>query len=105
MGIVEYVKANLETEEFVQRVYSNATTNEDWGNSLMTDDCVFIRPSGNPLNKEGFKQMMSSEDIKMESQSVEKILEVREFEGGKIAWVSFLNASKFTFKGTPNDDL
>ncbi len=104
-SIAEFAQATSETAaEFVQRAYS-APANPEWGNTFMTDDCVFIRPSGNPLNKEGFNQMLNNDDIKVESQSVDKILEVREFENGNFAWVSFLSASKFTYKGTANDDL
>ena len=91
--------------DFIKRVYSEATSNEEWGGSLMSDDCTFIRPSGNPIDKKGFAAMMANKDVVIEKQNVSKILEVREYAGGKLVWVSFLNEAKFTYKGTPNDDL
>ena len=69
-----------------------------------THDFLFIRPSGNPIDAKGFQEMWSSGDLVLESAEVTK---VHKFErlGSNAAMCVFTLGSKFTFKGTQNDDL
>ncbi len=68
-----------------------------------TSDFLFIRPSGNPINAEGFKQMISG-DVVQEKAEVTKIHRL-EFLSENIVMCVFTLGSKFTFKGKANDDL
>ena len=68
-----------------------------------TPDFLFIRPSGNPIDAEGFKQILSS-DVVQEKAELTKIHRL-EFLSENIVMCIFTLSSKFTYKGTPNDDL
>ena len=68
-----------------------------------TPDFLFIRPSGNPINAEGFEQMIS-DDIVQEKAEITKIHRF-EFLSDHIVMCIFTLGSKFIYKGTPNDDL
>ena len=68
-----------------------------------TSEFLFIRPSGNPIDAEGFKQMISG-DVVQEKAEITKIHRL-EFLSENIVMCIFTLDSKFTYKGTPNDDL
>ena len=38
-----------------------------------TPDFLFIRPSGNPINAQGFQKMMKSDDVVQEKAEITKI--------------------------------
>ena len=69
-----------------------------------TSDFLFIRPSGNPLDAEGFEQMMTSGDVVQEKAEITKIHRF-EFLSENIVMCIFTLGSKFSYKGIPNDDL
>ena len=69
-----------------------------------TKDFLFIRPSGNPLSAEEFEKMLTSGDIIQERSEITKIHKF-ELLGENFAMCIFTLAAKFTYKGTPNDDL
>ena len=68
-----------------------------------TSNFLFIRPSGNPLNAEGFEKMISG-DVVQEKAEITKIHRL-EFLSDNVSLCIFTLGSKFTYKGTPNDDL
>ena len=68
-----------------------------------TSDFLFIRPSGNPINAEGFEKMISS-DVIQEKAEITKIHRL-EFLSDNVSLCIFTLGSKFTYKGTPNNDL
>ena len=68
-----------------------------------TPDFLFIRPSGNPIDPEGFEQLITG-DIVQEKAEITKIHRF-EFLSENIAMCIFTLGSKFTYKGTANDDL
>ena len=68
-----------------------------------TSEFLFIRPSGNPIDAKGFKQILSS-DVVQEKAELTKIHRL-EFLSENIVMCIFTLGSKFTYKGTPNDDL
>ena len=68
-----------------------------------TSDFLFIRPSGNPINAEGFEKMISG-DVVQEKAEITKIHRL-EFLSENIVICIFTLGSKFTYKGAPNDDL
>ena len=66
-------------------------------------DCVFIRPTGNPLNMDGWKQMMTSSDVNVESNDLVTINKMQVV--GDMAYVCYTTHGKFNYKGTQNDDI
>ena len=68
-----------------------------------TPNFLFIRPSGNPINAEGFEKMISG-DVVQEKVEITKIHRL-EFLSDDVSLCIFTLGSKFTYKGTPNDDL
>ena len=68
-----------------------------------TSDFLFIRPSGNPINADGFEKMISG-DVVQEKAEITKIHRL-EFLSDNVSLCIFTLDSKFTYKGTPNDDL
>ena len=73
------------------------------GMQHMDDECLFIRPTGNPLNKTEWDSMMNNEDVSVESNELMKINKV-DIEGD-MAYVVYTNHGKFNYKGTANDDV
>lgn len=69
----------------------------------MHDDCIIIRPSGNPLDKKGWEEMMTNDDVKVESM---KLVSVNKLNiCGCCAYVCYTQHGKFTYKGVENDDV
>ena len=68
-----------------------------------TSDFLFIRPSGNPIYSEGFERMISC-DVIQEKAEITKIHRL-EFLSDNVSLCIFTLGSKFSYKGTPNDDL
>ena len=68
-----------------------------------TLDFLFIRPSGNPISAEGFEKMISG-DVVQEKSEIIKIHRL-EFLSDNVVMCIFTLSSKFTYKGTPNNDL
>ena len=69
-----------------------------------THNFLFIRPSGNPISAKGFEEMMNSGDVVQEKAEITKIHRF-EFLSSDVAMCVFTLGAKFTYKGTPNDDL
>ena len=67
-------------------------------------DFLFTRPSGNPKGENGLHDMGSSGDLELQSAEITK---AHKFEllGLNSAKCVFTLGSKFTYKGTQNDDL
>ena len=68
-----------------------------------TPDFLFIRPSGNPIDAKGFELSITG-DIVQEKAEITKIHRF-EFLSETIVMCIFTLGSKFTYKGTYNDDL
>ena len=70
---------------------------------ITTPDFLFKRPSGNPIDSKVFQEMCSSGDLVLERAEVTKLHKF-ELLGSNAAMCIYLG-SKFTYKGTQNDDL
>ena len=73
------------------------------GNRHMSEDCVFVRPTGNPLDVQGWNDMMENEDVTVESNKLVNINRLRISEN--MAFVCYTTHGKFNYKGTDNDDV
>jgi hypothetical protein len=78
-------------------------TSMDRGRHHMDDSCVFVRPTGNPLNMEQWDQMMNSDDVKMTHSKLVGINKLEIF--GNMAYACYTSHTRFNFKGTENDDV
>ena len=67
-------------------------------------DFLLIRPSGNPISANGFQDMMISGDVVHEKSEITKIHRL-EFLSNDVVMCVFTLGAKFSYKGTPNDDL
>ena len=95
----------MKTEEEKVKDVVKDMCNVDYkvGMKHMSDDCVFIRPSGNPLDKKGWEKMMTNDDVKAISS---KLLTIHKLSIGNTgAYVCYSSHAKFTYKGTVNDDV
>jgi ketosteroid isomerase-like protein len=71
--------------------------------SLVREDVTFVRPTGNPLNKEQWVGMFSSDDVTLISNKLLKVHRVN--VSGNMAMVCYTTHAKFNYKGTENDDV
>ena len=95
-----------EKEQIISLLYELATP-QKMGSFFVnhaTPDFLFIRPSGNPLSAKGFEEMINSGDVVQEKAEITKIHRF-EFLSSDVAMCVFTLGAKFTYKGTPNDDL
>ena len=69
-----------------------------------SSEFLLIRPSGNPITAEGFYEMMNSGDVVQDKAEITKIHRF-EFLSDDVVMCIFTLGSKFTYKGTPNNDL
>ena len=69
----------------------------------MQEECVFVRPTGNPLTKNEWKEMMNSDDVKIDSNELVTINKMK--INGDMAFVCYTTHGKFNYKGTENDDI
>ena len=95
----------MKTEEEKVKDVVEDMCNVDYkvGMKHMHDDCVFIRPTGNPLDKKGWETMMTNDDVKVESS---KLVSINNLSiCGCCAYVCYTQHGKFTYKGVENDDV
>ena len=69
----------------------------------MSKECLFIRPTGNPLSMDQWNSMMNNPDVNVESNDLVSInkMEIH----GNMAYVVYTTHGKFNYKGTKNDDI
>ena len=73
------------------------------GRAHMDDNCVFIRPSGNPLSMGGWDAMFQRDDVIIDS---ERLVDIRDIKiQGEMAYAWYVTHSQFTYKNVTNDDV
>ena len=72
---------------------------------MMSDDIVIIRPSGNPLTKKGWGNMLNSSDIEAKGTKLVNIHLIKSSEVGDMCYACYTTHSKFNYKGVENDDV
>ena len=72
---------------------------------MMSDDIVIVRPTGNPLTKKGWGEMLSSSDIEAKGAKLLDIHVVKGSEAGDMCYICYTTHSKFNYKGVENDDV
>lgn len=97
------VNFSSDTEQIEQIINDMCNIDYKLGMKHMSDGCVFVRPSGNPLDKNGWESMMTNDDVNVESS---KLVSINKLQiEGNMAFVCYTSHGKFTYKGTPNDDI
>jgi hypothetical protein len=72
-----------------------------------SERCVVIRASGNPLTRELWKQLISSDDVCYNQPGKHKLVSIDSCEvyaGNMAAVTTFTMDVYFTYKGTQNED-
>ena len=82
--------------------FASATRTGDFFLDHGTDDFIFIRPSGNPLDAEGFSAMFQSGDLTVHDSEL-IALERLNFHAN-IAIAVFTMRGNFTYRGQHNSD-
>ena len=78
---------------------------DEFWNKFYQPDTEFIRPSGNPLDREGFAAMFANDDISEYTSQFVDVNSAKLRAGGQIAVATCTQREMFKYKGTPNDDL
>ena len=97
----------LSEEEKIIQLIDNFTAN-DYGEFLLdnaTQDFLFIRPSGNPIDASGFIKMRTSGDLSCDGYTDVKKLRKLEFLSDEVAMCIFTLRSSFVYKDIQNSDL
>lgn len=92
-----------DTEQVTRVILDMCDKDHTVGNKHMHEKCVFIRPTGNPLDLDGWNKMMTNEDVNVESSRLVQMNRLRISEN--MAYVCYTTHGKFTYKGTENDDV
>ena len=92
-----------ETEQGMRESLEMCDKEHPVGNKKKKKKCVFIRPTGNPLDRDGWNKMMTNEDVNVESSRLVQMNRLRISEN--MAYVCYTTHGKFTYKGTENDDV
>ena len=69
----------------------------------MAPNCVFVRPTGNPLDAQGWDAMMNNADVSVQASELFAINKLRISDN--MAYVCYTSHSTFTYKGAQNDDV
>ena len=97
----------LSDEEDITQLIENFTAN-DYGEFLLnnaTEDFLFIRPSGNPIDASGFIEMRTSGDLSCDGYTDVKKIHKLEFLSDDVAMCVFTLRSSFIYKDIQNSDL
>ena len=74
----------------------------EWIAANSLPDCLFIRPSGNPFKAVEFVTFFGG-DVEITEKALIKIQKLD--VGADMAFATASESAKFTYKGTPNDDI
>ena len=96
----------LSEEKIIIQLLDNFAAN-DYGDFLInnaTEDFLFIRPSGNPIDVKGFIEMETSGDVVDGYCDIQKIHKL-EFLSSDVSICVFTLRSSFVYKSVQNSDL
>ena len=96
----------LSEERIIRQLLDNFAANDygDFLNNNATEDFLFIRPSGNPIDVKGFIEMNTSGDVVDGFCDIKKIHKL-EFFSSDVSICVFTLRSSFIYKGVQNSDL
>lgn len=97
------VNFSTDTEQIESIVRDMCHKDHTVGNRHMHEECLFVRPTGNPLDVQGWNDIMENDDVTVESNELLNINRIRISEN--MAFVCYTTHGKFNYKGTDNDDV
>ena len=103
ISALKSVRFQTDREQIEEIVRDMCNVDYTQGSRHMHEKCVFVRPSGNPLNMTQWVEMMTASDVTMESNDLVSINKVDVC--GDMAYVCYTTHGKFNYKGTSNDDV
>ncbi len=93
-------------EKEIRSIIKEMTTwdnNTPTGRPHMLDECIFIRPSGNPLTMNMWDAMMNNSDV---TNGSSRLLNIHKLKiDNNMAYACYTTHSKFNYKGTDNNDV
>jgi hypothetical protein len=106
--MADEIKALIEamhSEQYAAMTSKDETQVDNFFDKFYATDMVFIRPSGNPMDIRSAKGMWLGDDVKTEAQALKSIDTVKILSCGMAAVATYTSHEKFTYKGSPNDDI
>ena len=97
----------LSDENQIIQLLDNFAAN-DYGEFLLdnaTENFLFIRPSGNPIDASGFIKMRTSGDLSWDGYTDIKKIRKLEFLSDNVAMCVFTLRTSFVYKDIQNTDL
>ena len=73
--------------------------------NVFSDDIFIVRPTGNPLTKKAWLEMVKSKDVEMKGTKLLDINVINVNDEGNMGYVCYTTHSRFSYKGTLNDDV
>jgi len=70
-----------------------------------SDDVIIVRPTGNPLTKKAWIEMLNSPDVDMKGTSLLEINNITLSDSCDMGYVCYTTHAKFVYKGVENDDV
>jgi hypothetical protein len=86
----------------IEKFCAMATKKTPWS-EIFVPGAIMIRATGNPISEKLWAEMQASEDVSTESHELVKTIVID--ESPAMGYAVFTSRSKFTYKGTVNDDL
>ena len=105
---------SLDTEEVVADQIKNSISsmvnyldsgNVEKASEYVTDNIVFVRPTGNPLTKNQWIAMLNSDDVSLVSNKLLDFYKIDVSPSNEWALVCYSTHAKFTYKGVENNDI
>ena len=98
----------MNDKEKIVNLLENFTAHECFGEFFLnnaTNDFIFIRPSGNPIDAHGFIAMRESGDLAYDGYC--EIIKIHKFEflSNHVVMCVFTLRSSFVFKNIQNSDM
>ena len=103
IGTLHPVDMESDEEKIKAIIKDMCDVDHSKGTRHMSEGCVFIRPTGNPLTKDGWSEMMNNADVNVESNELLKVHKLQ--VSGNLAYACYTTHGKFSYKGQPNDDV
>lgn len=73
--------------------------------NVFSDDIFIVRPTGNPLTKKAWLEMVNSKDVEMKGTKLLDINVINVNDEGNMGYVCYTTHSRFSYKGKLNDDV
>eukprot|EP00568_Trieres_chinensis_P007828 CAMPEP_0183303482 /NCGR_PEP_ID=MMETSP0160_2-20130417/8903_1 /TAXON_ID=2839 ORGANISM="Odontella Sinensis, Strain Grunow 1884" /NCGR_SAMPLE_ID=MMETSP0160_2 /ASSEMBLY_ACC=CAM_ASM_000250 /LENGTH=143 /DNA_ID=CAMNT_0025466391 /DNA_START=42 /DNA_END=473 /DNA_ORIENTATION=- len=94
-------------EDWIAMNFRKGENFDEVWDEYFCEDCQIIRPSGNPLAKEAWRGLISSDDVTYNNREGQRLVSIdscKVFADGKAAVMTFTMDIYFDYKGAQNND-